>query len=404
MTLLFLIYFFASAFTHFSLNISYANFYPIMRRNDLIIDLREGAFFFLFLALLYFEINRSIRQHRFTGALLVTFSLFVFGLFSILAYNSVYTRNQEIIFFRVLISIAITFLVSSQAHRYSDFSFMLTQAIKAVILLELFIAIFQLFQIDNYFGRTFLGPRIFGSVARPLHLSILAGTAAVFLTSQRTRFIFFWLSACAFLALASGGRAGMLLVAIAIGDIFFRRVKKNIVNLYLMLILGVIFITAAYIVSSNSLVSGRSGTVANLAKEARWETWGIALSQLFDGPDSISKILFGVGVGSGSNSFVAVSEYGGRAVISDSTIIFLVLSFGGIAGISLMLSYAFIALNEGRIYPTAVLAWFFLGLSQITFEVHPSGLLLAAAVLTTKGKNFYDKKPSKLGRRRGRPI
>lgn len=241
------------------------------------------------------------------------------------------------------------------------------RALKVVIASYVVLALVQLATLPPFYGATFLGPRVFAASSSPLHLAFTAGAASVFFATQ-SRSGGGWVLACLFLALASGGRAGMLIALVGVSALFAGHLRSTLpARVIGFQLLAVLLVVAAFVVSMPEL-SGRSGTAGGPLEDARLRAWSIALSDWSRG--SVGELLFGSGLGVGSNASAAFVE---SFTYTDSTLVFLILSYGLLGAMLVMGSMVWTLVRLCS--PFALIAWAITALTQLVFELHPVSLI-----------------------------
>jgi hypothetical protein len=137
-------------------------------------------------------------------------------------------------------------------------------------------------------------------------------------------------------------------------------------------LLAGLLVLLAFLVSSPE-ISGRAGTANGPLQDGRFNAWVYALGEWSH--SSLFEILFGSGIGVGSN---ASSTYVLDFIHTDSGFVFLILSYGLVG---LIYTGALVLYFLGRntsIY--VVLAWLLTGATQLVFELHPISVILPLCV------------------------
>lgn len=242
-------------------------------------------------------------------------------------------------------------------------------SLKIIIITSFILSLIQIGFIPAVYGSTFLGPRVFAGMASPLHLSYAAGASALFFATRR-QVNFFWIALCLCLCLMTGGRAGILIGFVAFGTWVGKHfVAKNTTKLAVVASFAILLVALSFAVS-NPAISGREDTSGGPLEDGRFEVWVIALRDWLDG--DILEVLFGSGLGSGSN---ALSAYVDNFAFTDSTFVFSLLSFGFAGTIYLA---GLIYFNFATMYSVPVfIAWVVAALTQQTFELQPFIIILA---------------------------
>ncbi len=280
-----------------------------------------------------------------------------------------------VIAIRALIMVTLPILLMRTMERAPELLGAVSAGLKIAISLAAGIALFQLFAIPGYYGTTFLGPRVFGAMASPLHLSYTAGIAAIFFATRRPGSgsgagSVFWVLVCFGLCLLSGGRAGILISLVALMALLANQFEATKhIRAIGALVAGVLLVAAAFVVS-NPVISGRAGTSGGPLEDGRFNVWASALGTWQNG--SIWEILFGSGVGEGSNAMAAyVSDF----YFTDSAFVFLLLSFGicGLVYMTGLTLWTMMRLSSGPV----IVAWFIAAATQLYYELQPFTVILA---------------------------
>lgn len=254
----------------------------------------------------------------------------------------------------------------------------LSNILKIFIILQLPVCIFQLLFFPPIQGETIFGPRVFGTFPNPILLSQAACAIMLFLyINDRNRNYVYWGLTCFGLAIMSGGRSGMIGIALICLDntmkMFSNRYIKSIV-----LMISFILVVCAYFLFSSSAFSGRE--IETFSKERRLANWGIMITGLVG--RGYDNLLFGEFVGSGSNLWMSYAKKSGLDSLlagrldADSMFLYVILSYG-IAGLVLFLSIMFYlfknSINKDKHLIFGLFLW--LGVSQNILEIYPVNII-----------------------------
>ncbi len=359
------LYLLASVFTHPALIVTYGNYLPEARRIGAILILREVCFILMTLiCFLMIMADGSVQRSTKWGCLL----LLGYGLF--LAVRTVILGDDWLLLagLRSLLSIFAAGVIPFILIKEPKLIDRMVVVLKWIILIQLALCIFQAATLPTYFGRTFLGPRTFGTMPQPIHLSIVAGSAVVVFACQRTSLV--WVLAGLMVALLTGGRAGMILAMVGLSVIAMRYISLAGYRRYLAIILAPLLLFGGQFIVSHPLISGRSGTVGGVLSDARWTVWGRALDTYSN--SDLATILLGQGLGTGSNSLAVQT-----GLYTDATPVFIILSFGLLGFLLIFTALAMIW--SGRASQPGIIALILVGLTQLIFELHPVPIILASA-------------------------
>lgn len=240
--------------------------------------------------------------------------------------------------------------------------------LKWFVAVQICFAILQIIKSPPIFGSTFLGSRPYGTFSiSNIYGFTLASCSLLFSLSNNKKSVK-WMYISAIAAFLSGSRSAIIGALL----IIFYRQWKRFSNKSRMLILPVIPIAAVvlYYISRSKLLSGR-----DIQEEARLDVWGSILSNI----NSATDLLFGWGLGLGSNTLTNLIGYGklDGQFISDSTYIFILSSYG-IIGLSLYILMLFRTLLVKKYYDSLCFVVFvsFYSSTFIIWEVFPANVLL----------------------------
>ena len=258
--------------------------------------------------------------------------------------------------------------------------------IKVLIAILIPITANQLVTLPSVFGATFLGPRTLGFWPNPINYSMALASFALYLTVCKSRHSAAWLVACALLAITTGGRSGLLAIALLIGVQVFRRLgftkpSREMRPLVALLgpVVAIVAVTGLFAIFSQQQFSGREGT-----ENARYGDSRAAY--VVDSVGSIAAeggvvaLLLGNRLGDGTN---ALFSSGKSSVISDNFFLMVIRSYGFL-GLLIFTLMTFAWLRRPSVDKMAIaLAAFSFMMAQSFLEQHPVAILtLAAAALS----------------------
>lgn len=241
--------------------------------------------------------------------------------------------------------------------------------IKIFIYLEIVLGIFEIMYALPSVGVTAIGVRPFGTFSSPnvYGLNMAALALLIYIMDFKNNKLLFYLTIV--MALLSGSRLAIILALWLVFADGFLRIKSN--YLKFASLVGLPFLAVfMYIVSKSESISGRA-----IGSEERLGVWSSILLKM----DDIDKLLFGWGLGLGSNSVTAIygPNFFNGQFISDSTYIYILSSFGLIG----LFIYFFVLLNSFitivKPYNYVFIVFIFLaGIPFIFFEIFPANLIL----------------------------
>lgn len=229
-------YFLASCFTHFALVPDSIDL--DLRRHGILIALRELFFALTFFAATLYVLRLLMRSrsvhYRTTLVLLCTVVLYSVCLLAQQAFNA--NNSDLLIAGRVLLSVLATLVIPVYiVSRKTRLQFV-RRLVSVLLCIELVVSLLQLMSMDSYYGATFLGARVVGTFALPLHVSLFAGAASMIIIMGPRRHQTWLLMICGFLCLASGGRAGMMMLALALLGRFAMSLRQEKANVLLFIL------------------------------------------------------------------------------------------------------------------------------------------------------------------------
>ena len=273
----------------------------------------------------------------------------------------------------MMVTILLPFCFSG-TERYLKYTFYM---VAFVLVIQMFIAPFQIVGMPKYYGETFLGSRPVGTFASPLHLSLFCGSAATLFVALKFRYWKILLFIAFAISVTSGGRAGIIVSALAVMWVFEPRIRKNYGNIAAFIFVIPFIVFFVYLAASTTFISGRDDTETGVGGEARWVTWALVIARGFYNAD-LNDWLFGLGVGVGSNTAASVAT--GTRNISDSMFVFLLQSYG-LVGIAVFLFVAaYFWRSAAKLSYLAMTAWFISANTQVIIELHPANLILLSGL------------------------
>lgn len=198
-----------------------------------------------------------------------------------------------------------------------------------MLLIEAATSISQIISGPATLGRTFLGARPWGTYGSSNSLGLMGLGFAMAIAMSDIRLRLVWVATASFICVASGSRNAILGILLLLGGMIISRWRMRLVGVFFLALAA----AAVFFVASSSAVSGRA-----IEQESRFGVWSDSLAALSTPFD----ILFGKGLGTGSNVSAGLT---GRMteslIISDSTIIMVALSMG-VTGL-VIFTFAFVA-------------------------------------------------------------
>ena len=255
--------------------------------------------------------------------------------------------------------------------------------IKALIAILIPITAHQLVTLPPVVGATFLGPRTFGFWPNPIIYSMALASFALYLTVSKSRHSTAWLVACALLAITTGGRSGLLAIALLMGVHVFQRLGFTKVSRetrpLITLLAPVIAIVAAaglFAFFSQQQFSGRDGTDNTSYGDPR-AAYVIESIGKIASEGGLVALLFGNRLGDGTN---ALFNSGKSSVISDNFFLMVIRSYGFL-GLLIFSLITFSWLRRPSVDKVAIsLGAFSFMMAQSFLELHPIAILTLAAV------------------------
>jgi len=254
----------------------------------------------------------------------------------------------------------------------------LSRIVKLFLVMQIPACLFQLYFFPPIQGQTIFGPRVFGTFPNPILLSQALSAIFLFLfIMNRSSNTLYWGLVCFMLSIISGGRSGMMGVALIFTYMFLQIFRNKLVKIF-ALVMSFVIIVCAYFLFSSSALSGRE--IDTFSKERRLANWGKMLSGLADkGGD---RLLLGEFVGSGSNLLKSFSKKSGRDDLArdrydaDSMFIYLIMSYGilGLSIFVLAMVYIFKNIDGNEKYLVFIL-FLWLGTSQNILEIYPVNII-----------------------------
>lgn len=236
-----------------------------------------------------------------------------------------------------------------------------------LLLVEAVLAFGQVRQGPSTLGTTQLGFRPWGTYASSNNLGLFALGVGAVLAVTRIRWSRTWLAVVGATCLATGSRTAVLGFCLVVGGLLAAHWKRRLG----FAPLAAVGLYVVYGWASSEQVSGRV-----IDGEARFETWRTAWSTL-----SGWERVFGAGIGSGTNSLVALTGYQSGANVSDSAFVAALLSLGVIGLAGYVAAYG--ALWRVVSFERRLILLPMLGLTLVSFnapEVSPFNLLLAVVI------------------------
>lgn len=315
---------------HPSLQVSERDIYIRLIREGILLVIYWDAF------LLFIKHRESIFVSRLWaafGALVLTYIVFCI-LLSAMNRVPMIAALAGLRMFQYMPLIFVAYVV---AYYYGNEPF---KTIGRVLMLYVFVqsvlAVYELLFLPGFvFGRTFLGPRPFGTLPSPIHFGLTMSACALYFSFLNRRY---WVFVCVFLCVASGSRTAMLAVCLVLGYMVIRRFP--VWDRVVLVLMGLPLAYLAYSAVSTRSLSGRE-----LKGEARVDVW----LQALDNIQGAGDFLFGWGVGLGANTLGTLFGRGylQGQYMSDSVFIFLIGSYGMI-GVLLYLAAIMLLLYNHR--------------------------------------------------------
>jgi hypothetical protein len=266
--------------------------------------------------------------------------------------------------------------------------------IKALIVILVPITAYQLVTLPPVWGATFLGPRAMGFWPNPIQYSMALASFGLYLTVSKSRHSGAWLVICAALAITTGGRSGLLAIALLMAvqgslSLGFRKVSRNSVPFIALLgsVVAVVGAVGLFALFSQQEISGRTGTESANFGNPRAAYIVESIGQIAS-EGGLAALLLGNRLGDGTNALFAS---GASLVISDNFFLMVIRSYG-ILGllIFVMITIAWLRRLSVDKVAVALTALSFM-MAQSFLEQHPIGMLtLAAAAWASHSRRQLD--------------
>ena len=255
--------------------------------------------------------------------------------------------------------------------------------IKVLIAILIPITAHQLVTLPSVLGATFLGPRTIGFWPNPINYSMALASFALYLTVSKSRHSAAWLVACALLAITTGGRSGLLAIALLMGVRVFQRlgftkVSRETRPLITLLAPMIAIVAAAglFAIFSQQEFSGREGTENTSYGDSR-AAYVIESVGKIAAEGGFVALLLGNRLGDGTNALFASGK---SSVISDNFFLMVIRSYGFL-GLLIFAMMTFAWLRRPSVNKVAIaLAAFSFMMAQSFLEQHPVAILTLAAV------------------------
>lgn len=253
------------------------------------------------------------------------------------------------------------------------FKKVIVSMLKIFILVETVFSFYELIYSPTVVGKTIFGTRVYGTFSNPNTFSITIAAIALLFIVFKVKNNKKWMLLLLLLTILSGTRMAQIsIMSIFFITILINKVKSFSLRTSLIQIFP-LFLFFMYLVVKSSFISGRS-----IVQEERLLVW----ADILDDHLNIKDLIFGWGVGLGSNSLTTIfgaNFYEGQFV-SDSTYILLLAHFGisGIFLFFLFLFYPFKILSRvnSRDWLLIVTYIILAGSSISVFEIFPVNVLL----------------------------
>jgi len=257
-----------------------------------------------------------------------------------------------------------------------------TIAVKFMVVVLIPVTIFQLVILPPSWGMTFIGPRTLGFWPNPINYSMALASIALYFFVLNKPYVNLWLTACALLALTTGGRSGLLAIGLLILVQITRRFNLSSLShgskhlAYLFAPIIVIFVAIGlFNILSRSELSGREDTKAVVYNGSRAEYVVTSVAKM--SREGTINIFFGNRLGDGTN---ALYSTGKSKEISDNFFLMIIRSYGFL-GLLFFLMLVATWFKRPSINKVAiVLCGFSFMMAQSFLEQHPIAILTLASV------------------------
>lgn len=259
----------------------------------------------------------------------------------------------------------------------------LTRWLIPFVAIQLVIVAGQLLSAPPIFGTTFAGPRPWGTFSSPNNLALCMVGILVMARLINSQHVRLFILICLPVVAVSGSRTALLASFIVLAGETLGRIRLR----WALVPWAGVALYGLYLLVTSSALSGR---VIN--EEGRLDAWGNSLALL----DSPWDVLFGAGLGTGTNAIVVLSgryQTEGTA-ISDSAFTMTVVSTGFIGLAFLVLGAVLLFARSSPILRYSILpALVLCGASFNLPEIAPLNLaagMVVAWVLSSDRERWHD--------------
>jgi O-antigen ligase len=346
--------------------------------------LREGTWFLIVLFIVFSMVYRP-RLAALERKSILLFYLILLWSFIIFVISLAYRELPFTLIFAGLRIFQYTPLVLlgywlTKQHSHSVVIY-LAKWLRYYVLVQAAVSLFQFItDAGQSWSQTVFGARVFGTFVYYNQFGTAMGVAGLcFLLASISHKQLFgsprflgWLYLTILLSLLSGSRTSLIISCLNLFYLFMQRFRpgsdRTIIALMLPLLLPVLLFSI-----SNRQLTGRD---IDLAEEGRLSIWQDILRQV----NSVPDVVFGLGLGLGSNTSVTVfgeDAFAGQ-IGNTHNVYLLIWSAFGVVGLILYLVLLIMTLSRGSRHhaPIFVLFLFVLGIPYSFWEFFPSNALL----------------------------